>query len=195
MSGTDRRSRPGGRTAAVLARIYDTTLSILRDRGLGAVTFNEVAIAADVNRSTLYRRWPDRNELVLDAMMASVTQLIVPLRADSLLAEIRSVLEQIGDYLSTPLGYAVLVAGLELGTSDSPTGQRHIAMWRERLRDFYPIFERAQARGELDADFDWDAAFAMAAGAVYYRIILHHEPVDRIWVDRIMAQWSILLRS
>lgn len=190
-----RKTRPGGRTAATLARIYDSTLAILRDQGLGAVTFNDVAKASDVNRSTLYRRWPDRNELVLDAIMASVTELIVPAEGDSLAAELTDVLNQIGAYLNTPVGRAVLAAGLELSTTHSSTGQRQIGLWRERLRAFEPMFKRAQARGELDPAFDWESAFAMAAGAIYYRIMIHNEPIDEAWIGRILGHWKVLTQG
>lgn len=190
-----RKTRPGGRTAATLARIYGSTLELLRDRGLSAVTFNDVAKASDVNRSTLYRRWPDRNELVLDAIMASVAELIVPAEGDSLAAELADVLNQIGDYLNTPIGHAVLAAGLELSTTNSSTGQRQIGLWRERLRAFEPMFERAQDRGELDPAFDWESAFAMAAGAIYYRTMIHHEPIDAAWINRIVAHWKVLTQA
>lgn len=187
-----RRARPGGRSKDVLERVFASTLDILRDKGLAGVSFNDIAAAANVNRSTLYRRWSDRNELVLDAILASVTRQIVPSSVGDLNRDLASVLEQIGGYLSSPLGRAVMTAALEIDAANSPTGRRQIMLWRERLKDFEPMFQNAKARGELSEDFDWEAAFAMAAGAVYYRVIMHHEPVDAAWVSRIMAQWRRL---
>jgi AcrR family transcriptional regulator len=191
-SATLRRPRPGGRSKDVLDRIYARTLDILREKGLAGVTFNDIAGAADVARSTLYRRWTDRNELVLDAMLASVTREIVPSSLGALDSDLGSVLEQMGVYLSSPLGHAVLIAALELSTTDSPAGQRQIALWRERLEAFESLFDRAKQRGERAEDFDGPVAFAMAAGAVYYRVIIHHERVDADWIARIMAQWRRL---
>lgn len=191
-SGATRRSRPGGRSSDVLSRVYGSTLEILSEKGLSGVSFNDVALAADVNRSTLYRRWADRNELVLDAIMASIHEQISPSRIGEMDRELASVLRQIGDYLSSTLGRAVLVASIELTSSDTAAGQRQVALWRKRLKEFDPIFERARARGEVAKDFDWESAFAMAAGAVYYRVIVHNRTVDRAWVQRIMAHWKSL---
>lgn len=187
-----RRSRPGGRSSDVLSRIYGATLEILSEKGLSGVSFNEVALAADVNRSTLYRRWADRNELVLDAIMASIHEQISPSRIGGIDRELSSVLKQIGDYLSSPLGRAVLVASVELTSGDTAAGQRQISLWRERVKEFDPIFERACERGEIAKDFDWESAFAMAAGSIYYRVIVHNRPVDRAWVQRTMAHWKRL---
>ena len=190
VASVTRRSRPGGRSSEILGRVYSSTLEILSEKGLPGVSFNDVALAAGVNRSTLYRRWADRNELVLDAIMASVQEQILPSRNGGLDRELSSVLRQIGDYMSSPLGRAVLVASVELINSETATGQRQIALWRDRLKQFDPIFERARERGEVAEDFDWESAVAMAAGAVYYRVIVHNRAVDRAWVQRIMAHWK-----
>lgn len=184
-----RRARPGGRTARTTKRIFATTLELLRDNGLTGVSFNDIAAGAEVNRSTLYRRWPERNELVLDAILDSVTEQIVPHDWGSLEREMADVLQQIGDYLATPLGRAVLIAGLELSSKDSPAAQRTVLLWRERLRDFDPMFDRAVTRGDLRPDFDRETALAMAEGAVYMRIMIHNRIVDQDWISRIIAHW------
>lgn len=56
-SPAPRRTRPGGRTERHTQAIYDAVLRLLEESGYGALTFNDVAEAAGVNRSTLYRRW------------------------------------------------------------------------------------------------------------------------------------------
>lgn len=184
-----RRARPGGRAKQILERIYASTLDILREKGLSGVSFNEVASAAEVNRSTLYRRWEDRNELVMEAILTSVIRQVTPAATSSLEHDLTAVLEQIGAYLNSPLGHAVLIAALELNSKDTPTSRRHIEAWRRRLRDFDPIFDAAEARGEIPPGFDREAALAMVAGAIYVRVMIHNCAVDRQWVERIMSHW------
>ena len=186
-----RRSRPGGRSERVLRRIYESTLEILGEKGLPGVTFNDVAAAAEVNRSTLYRRWSDRNELVLDALMDSLATRIVPLATGDLDRDITAVLEQIGAYLTSRLGHAALIASLELTARDTPTARRHIAGWQRRLRELDPIFDLAVQKGTLAPGFDREVAWAMAGGAIYVRAI-YGQPVDKEWLARVMSSWKAL---
>ena len=75
MSETDlmerpaRQRRPGGRTADVTRRIHEAVLELLVEGGIDACTFQNVASRAGVERSTLYRRNPDRWPLIIDAII------------------------------------------------------------------------------------------------------------------------------
>ncbi len=64
-----RQKRPGGRTAEVTRRINEALLELLAEGGLEACTFQNVAHRAGVERSTLYRRTPDRWPTIIDAII------------------------------------------------------------------------------------------------------------------------------
>ena len=192
-SPAPRRTRPGGRTERHTQAIYDAVLRLLEQSGYAALTFNDVAEAAGVNRSTLYRRWSGRAELVLDAIGVSLTERIVAPDAGSLREDMRGTLRQIGAYISTPLGTAALTASIEIGAG-AGAGDR-LERWRTRLSAFDVMFDRALARGEIAADLDRAAAFALAAGAVHFRLIFTGEAIDEAWVERVVALWSGLLIS
>lgn len=182
------KRRPGGRTQRHTQAIFDSTLGLLAANGYAALTFNEIADAAGVSRSTLYRRWPTRAELVLDAIFASLEQRIVPPDTGTFSGDLRATLRQIGEYLDTPLGAAVLVASIEIEISTAagpPT-----ARWETRLADLDPMFDRAIARGEVPADFDSQASFALASGSIYFRRIFMSQAIDEQWLDRVMAVWE-----
>ena len=67
---TNSRRRPGGRTSDVTHRIHAAILELLIEGGVQECTFSAVAERAKVERSTLYRRFPDRWEAMIDAFMA-----------------------------------------------------------------------------------------------------------------------------
>lgn len=188
----NRQTRPGGRTQRHTQAIFDCTLTLLAEKGYAALAFNDVAEAAGVSRSTLYRRWSSRAELVLDAIGVSLTEQIVAPDTGSLREDLRSTLKQIGTYISTPLGAAALVASIEIGTSAADPSRPD--RWRSRLADFDPMFDRAVARGEIPSDFDRAAAFALAAGAIHFRRIFTGDAADDEWADRVMASWEALLK-
>ena len=64
-----RARRPGGRSARVRADVIAATLAELGERGYAALSLDSVARRAGVHKTTLYRRWGTREELVLEAML------------------------------------------------------------------------------------------------------------------------------
>src|SRR5690242_19998564 len=69
-SGGARRpkARTGGRSARVVARVLGTTLKRLGHEGFSRLRIEEIAAQAGVNKTTIYRRWPTRAELVVAAL-------------------------------------------------------------------------------------------------------------------------------
>ncbi len=179
--------RPGGRTERHTRSIIDNTLRLLETQGYAALSFSDIASASGVSRSTLHRRWSSRAELVLDAIVTSVAEKITAPDLGSLRADLKGMLRSVGDYISTPLGSAVLVASLELELSP---GQDRPGRWATRIADFDPMFDRAIQRGEIPANFDRDAALALASGALYYRRITASGPLDDEWIERVFDAWG-----
>src|SRR5205085_4108016 len=66
--------RVGGRSARVVAAVLQTTLEVLGQAGYNGLRIEDVALQAGVNKTTIYRRWPTRADLVI----AALTTLAVP---------------------------------------------------------------------------------------------------------------------
>jgi AcrR family transcriptional regulator len=47
--------------------VFNATLTLLAEEGVPGLTFEAVAAAAGVNKTTLYRNWPTRTALILAA--------------------------------------------------------------------------------------------------------------------------------
>src|SRR5438105_12835542 len=67
----ERHARTGGRSARVVASILAATVAELARSGYASFRIDEVAARAGVNKTTIYRRWPTKAELVRAALMAS----------------------------------------------------------------------------------------------------------------------------
>jgi AcrR family transcriptional regulator len=167
--------RPGGRTAEVTHRVHDAILALLVENGVQGCTFSAVAERAGIERSTLYRRFPDRWEAIIDALITRGAADILPDLGDSFAHDLKSVLVKLRDALESPLGPAVLAVAVELrsGSHDSPRGY-----FDRRMAQLEPMFEAAIARGELPADVDRIGIFALAAGPIYFRMFIAGETVS-----------------
>lgn len=178
------RRRPGGRTRGNTERITAATLDLLVEAGYESVTFAAVAHRAGVGRATMYRRWASPADLVGESIRMAAADAIRMPDTGTLRADLVEVLARIGAFVESPVGRAALSAGLAASSgSGSASGQT----WAERWEDVRPIFGRAVDRGELPAVVDAEALFAAAAGAVYFRLLVMGETVDRDWIDRIVG--------
>ena len=183
------RTRPGGRTARVGRKVEQATVQLLAERGYDGWSYKEVAEAAGVNRSTLYRRWPNRSAMVLAAIRRAVLTHVVFEDTGSLMGDLRSALLKIGDFVGSGIGKNVMIAVLNMQQKGELTFDDGLS-WTERAQDILPVFERATARGELPEKFDAEGAFAMLSGAMYFRVIVMRKTPDAIWAERILAQFS-----
>ncbi|GAA2132239.1 TetR/AcrR family transcriptional regulator [Kitasatospora kazusensis] len=183
------KGRP--RSATADRAILDATRDALAELGWGGLTMGHVAARAGVAKTTLYRRWPSKNELVVDAVASLFDELEV---ADlgSLRADIESVVAQFADLLARPETQAALLALFAEGSRDPQLRLRI----RERIVDPQKHLVQqgralAQARGELGHDEDEasataeiDIIFDIIAGTVEHRMLVSGEPVTGDWVSR-----------
>jgi AcrR family transcriptional regulator len=180
-----RRGRPRSEQAdhAILRAATD----LLAERGLPGMSIEEVAARAGVGKATVYRRWPTKGALALDAFLALYQgQQPEPdtgtLRGD-LLAVLRGWVRAV---TRTPAG--PMLAGLIAAAQHD---QDLAADWRDRvvapLRARHMIMlDRAVARGEIPADTDKDVLLDLLFGAAYHRLLLGHRPLSDRFVRRVV---------
>ena len=181
----DHRRRPGGRTADVTRRVHSAIVDLLVEGGVQACTIKAVAERAGIERSTLYRRFPDKWNAIIDALMARAATDVMPELGSSFADDLRSVLRKLREFLNSPLGLALLAAAIELRTHDADDHPR--TYFDQRMTQLAPMFDAAVDRAELRPDVDREALFSMAAGPIYFRMFTAGRPVDDEFIDMIVA--------
>ncbi|MFH0521966.1 TetR/AcrR family transcriptional regulator [Streptomyces sp. M41] len=191
-TSTSRTGRP--RSTAADAAILEATRAALVELGWSKLTLGDVAARAGVAKTTLYRRWAGKNELVVDAVAALFDELDLPDRG-SLAADVEGVVLQFAALLQRPETKTALMALIAESTTDDGLRTRVRASIVDRQKRL--VLEgraRAQGRGELPAESDPEAAartadliFDVIAGAVVHRALVSAEPVDRDWAQRFAA--------
>jgi len=179
--------RPRSTTAdtAILA----ATREALVELGWSKLTLGDVATRAGVAKTTLYRRWAGKNELVVDAVAELFDELHLPDRG-TLAADIEGVVLQFAAILARPEAKSGLMAVVAESVRDDALRDRI----RESIVDRQKCLvvegrARAQARGELPPETDPEEAartadliFDVVAGAVVHRTLVSAEPADEDWV-------------
>ena len=181
-----RNRRPGGRTAEVTQRINRAVLDLVVERGAQACTFAMVAERAGVERSTLYRRYSDQWEMMIDAIIARAADDVLPDLTGSLSGDLKSVLRKLVETLETPLGPALVATAAQLRAAAADVYER--AYFDRRMAQLQPMFDAAVARGELSAEVDQEEMFSMLAGPVYFRVFIAARPVTQMWIGSLVEK-------
>ncbi|HCA84763.1 MAG TPA: TetR family transcriptional regulator [Streptomyces sp.] len=185
--------RPGRpRNADADRAILAATRAGLVELGWSKLSLGDVAARAGVAKTTLYRRWAGKNELVVDAVAVLFDELELPDRG-SLRADIEGVVLQFARLLERPEARTALMAVVAEATGDAALrGRIRSAIVDRQKRLVLLGRERAQRRGELPPDAPGpegaaaaarqvDLIFDVIAGAVVHRTLVTGEPVDENW--------------
>lgn len=181
-----RQRRPGGRTAEITKRINSAVLELLAEGGIDACTFQNVAARAGIERSTLYRRNPDRWPTIIDAIIDFAERETAPINAGSFRGDLLAALRNLARAINGPLGPTLVSVAAKLQAGAAPgQGER---FWESRLERLGPIFVHAVERGELPANANAEEIFSMAAGPVYFRRFIASKEIDDDWVQTIVDE-------
>ncbi|WP_280276609.1 TetR/AcrR family transcriptional regulator [Nocardia wallacei] len=117
--------RPGGRTARVRARVLAATAELVARDGIAGFRYEEVAEAAGVHKTSVYRNWPDREQLVAEALLRYAEDLATIADTGDIHRDLVDYLVALAGGLNTPFGQA-----LELSTQpahDNPLVRQTVA--------------------------------------------------------------------
>ncbi|MER8070191.1 TetR/AcrR family transcriptional regulator [Streptomyces sp. NPDC094034] len=187
-----RRGRP--RSAEADSAILEATRAALGELGWSKLTMGDVAARAGVAKTTLYRRWPAKSALVVDAVAVLFDELELPDRG-SLAADVEGVVVQFAALLERPETKTALMAVVAEATRDEALRARVRASIVDRQKRLVLLGrERAQSRGELPREPDQvkaartaDLIFDVIAGAVFHRTLVSAVPVDEEWARMFTA--------
>jgi AcrR family transcriptional regulator len=174
------------RSAAADDAILEATRASLVEQGWSGLTMSDVAERAGVAKTTLYRRWGSKNDLVVDAVAVLFDELEL-LDRGSLRADVEGVVLSFGALLDRPEAKTALMALVAEATRDPALRDRVRSAIVDRQKHLVLQGRRcAQERGELppdgpEAGRTADLVFDVIAGSVVHRALVSAEPVDAEW--------------
>jgi AcrR family transcriptional regulator len=139
--------RPGGRSARIVAEVLRATADELARVGYAALRVEEVARRARVNKTTVYRRWPTKMQLVTETLQQERERCVVTPDTGSVREDLRIMLHAFVEQGRTPLARAWLS---ELGNTEVRAIMRGFRHHFES--EWVRVLARGMARGELPAD-------------------------------------------
>jgi AcrR family transcriptional regulator len=177
------RGRPPGRGPKVRTAVLGAALGELTDTGYAALTVENVARRAGVHKTTVYRRWNDRDSLVADAVSElAATRVPFPDSGD-IRADLRTLARSLVRFLASPAGQAVTAIRLsDAGRIPQvASAQRHF--FEDRYRQAEPVIRAAIARAELPAGVDPAEVVRAVTAPIFLRVLVTAEPISERIAD------------
>jgi len=170
---------PHRRNPHSYAAILDATFDQLASVGYNKLTIERVAAQAGVGKATVYRWWPKKSRLVVEAMTERYEFPPVVSSGD-LRSEVRDLVRRAIDFMvHTPMGYALPQLAADL--DDDPEAKALLIKWLGPNRAAHlAVLYGAAGRSDLPHDVDADLLLDVIAGTILYRNLLGQEPDERL---------------
>ncbi|HEY0309413.1 MAG TPA: TetR/AcrR family transcriptional regulator [Acidobacteriaceae bacterium] len=179
------RPRSGDAHQAILK----SALQLVSAQGFRAITVNQIAAEAGVGKMTIYRRWPNKAAVVMDALLELVgpqTDFPASMRA---LDSLREQLRLQAKFFRSRYGRLIrsLLAEAQFdGELASAFRNRWIQPRRRRV---IQILQTAIQEGDLRSDIDLETTTDILYGPIYYRLLLGTGVIDDAFIDHVYRQF------
>jgi AcrR family transcriptional regulator len=165
------------------------TLEVLRETGYDNLTVDKVVARAHASKTTVYRRWPSKAELVCAAFAHQVRGTATLPDTGSL----RGDLLQLAEIIARDAGlYASTMAGILAASSRTPQLRKLLAddLYRDRRDQVHGVLRRAVDRGEIVPEVISEDIWDVLPGYISFRMLQHGRPVTagtlRALVDELL---------
>jgi AcrR family transcriptional regulator len=172
-------------------RILRAALDALADHGLPGFTIEAVAQRAGASKTTLYRRWASREELLVEAMDEFASRPFpLPATGDlrSDLVELMSSLEALLNEQPFP---RLMAAFIDAAERDPALQRLHATITHSRRQPIRHVLVEARLRGEIPPSADLELMIDLLTAPAFYRRFIAHQPFHAAYavavVDQILA--------
>jgi AcrR family transcriptional regulator len=175
MDGSTRRTQGvqrGPRSQQVVEKVREATMAELARVGFPGLTIEGVAKAANVNRTTIYRRWPSKGALLLAVLEPGLERFDHDPDTGSLGGDLLALMLLMGETAALPAGRAVHRA---VGSTSDELNDLIDTVNDRALGAFRRAFDRARARGEVGPTDDAEMIVHLA----FFGVVIWQETRER----------------
>ncbi|MHA6617091.1 TetR/AcrR family transcriptional regulator [Pseudonocardia sp. DLS-67] len=189
----DHRKRPRRRGAALESAILDAALAELSEVGYSQLSVERVAERAGASKASLYRRWPSKVELVMDAVYHVFPDAASPPDTGGLRGDLLAVMRAVADRLAGPAGQALGgVMSDALGHPDKARQVRSYARGNSQAA-MREIVRRAVERGEVHPAAVTERRLESGHALLRYHFLTRGVPIPDDVITEIVDEVTIPL--
>jgi len=171
--------------------MLQATLELLGEVGFEAMSIEAIATRAGVGKTTIYRRYSTKEELVADAIETIREEVVIP-DTGSLWDDLDMLIENAAQITLTPLGRKAVGMIISSASSNSGFAQIYWTKYLQPRRDAFAIvIDRAKTRNEVPSGCDSGLVFDMMSGIMLYALIF--EPTAESWSAYVRRSLQLIL--
>lgn len=180
-AATPRTGRP--RDASRDQELIEATQDLLVEVGYDRLTIDAVASRVGAGKATVYRRWPNKSALVVDAVGALCESQPLPVTG-TLRGDLLALAEQ---FVGSDARRTEVIAGLltAMTHDEDLRASASAAIGRPRMAQFADVIRAAVERGEA-RDCDVDLMSVVFPGLAFHRVAALGAPMDADFVERVV---------
>jgi len=168
---------------AVLA----TTHQLMSEAGLGGVSIDAVSKRSGVAKTTIYRHWPSRSALLLDACSKMGAKLEAP-DTGSLKSDMTALATTMAGRLKSARWATIIPSVIDAAERDPEIASLHSRLHAGFMAPLRLVIERAQQRGELPRNQNPSYLIAAMVGPLFYRRWFSREPLDDQFIKSVVER-------
>ncbi len=177
------RGRP--RDEEARQRILDGALELLEESGFANITTDAIAERAGASKATIYRWWPNKSAVLLEALREAVALELPFPDTGNLEEDIRIQLRNFTTLLTGPRGRS-FAGFIGAAQSDPEIAESFRTVWIEpRRQQAKDVLRKHQQKGALSQDIDLGQMLDLLYGPFYFRLLAGHEPLCARFADLI----------
>lgn len=181
-----RTKEPKRRGSAVVSRVFEVTLQRLARVGFERLSVPEIAALAGVNKTSVYRRWPTKGDLVREALRASMGSTREVPNTGAVRSDLLELARVAAAFVESPLGMGLLRTLVAEGAAPEARELAASMLRRQETEAPRVVIKRAVARGELPARTDATLVLSTVAGAFMHRVLVEHGRLSRAFIERVI---------
>lgn len=176
------RGRP--RSEKSRRSILKATISLMESKGYEKLSIVDIARKAGVGKQTIYRWWKSKAELVIESVLEEIQEHVEVPDTSSIDGDLRGLLHSSFHLLRHTSSGKMLIGVLIAGRKDEST----LALFREhfiesRRNVIRGLFNRHWDTGTLKTDMNIELILDLIFGALWYRLLMEHAPLDDDFAD------------
>ncbi|WP_369023698.1 TetR/AcrR family transcriptional regulator [Nocardia cyriacigeorgica] len=175
------------RNEAARRAVLDAAVDLMAGSGGATVTTAEIAAAAGVSKQTIYRWWPSKGAVLLEAITERARSLAPDPDSGSLREDLTVLLTTTFASAAAPAMSALLRAVLAEAQTEPATAELLAGFARDRRAVLHGVLDRAQARGELPVTIDKEMLADQVFGVLWYRLAVARTPLNAEVAARLVA--------
>ncbi len=174
--------------------VLDAAAELVGECGFGRASIEAISERSGVARSTIYRHWPERSELLVEAVGKRVGPAAAVDSGD-LRTDLLQVFSHLGNLLSSEPTKCVAASFIAEAMRDPELAALHAKFTERRRAVSTTLIERAISRGDLPKTTDPAAMADDLAAPVFFRALILHQPIDKTWIESHVDRWIEIYQS